>query len=116
MVTFIYEYIFYFGIGDKVHIGIYLSMSGGIFVILQTYNMIYTYFLNGTGKVKMQMITAIISIIINIPLSVFFAKIIGLGLPGVILATCVSIFIYSITRKIQVTKIINGNATGIWGQ
>jgi O-antigen/teichoic acid export membrane protein len=114
--TIIAEPVYKFWVGEEVRISLFLSACWGLFVILQTYNIIYTYFLNGVGMVKLQMITATISIFINIPLSIFFARTIGLGLPGVILATCVSIFIYSITRKIQVTKIINGNATGIWGQ
>lgn len=114
--TLISKFVYNFWVGKEIQITYFLSASWGLFVILQTYNIIYTFFLNGTGKVELQMYSALISIIVNIPLSILLAKDIGLGLPGVILATCISIFIYSVTRKIQVTKIINGSATGIWNR
>ena len=116
LMTIISKYVYEFWVGDQIGISYLLSASWALFIILETYSKIYTYFLNGVGKVKLQMITAVVSIFVNIPLSILFAKTMNLGIVGVILATCVSIIIDCITRKIQVAKIINGKAQGIWNQ
>ena len=101
-------------IGDKVYISFQTSLFWAIFVILQSLNMIYTFFLNGVGKIKIQMLTALFTIFLNIPLSIFFSKHLGLGPPGVVLATNVSILMYIYFRSTQTYKILSGKAVGIW--
>lgn len=103
-------------VGTEIEIPFLLAVQFFIFVTLQTLNNIYTFFLNGTGVLRMQLITGVISIVVNIPLSIFFAKTLGLGNAGVILATNCSILMYIIIRKIQYHKIINGTANGIWSK
>jgi O-antigen/teichoic acid export membrane protein len=85
-------------IGKSIVTDYYLSFGWACFVILQSWNLIFTHFLNGVGEVRVQIVTAIISIVINIPLSVYFATSLGMGSAGVIHATNISIFIYAITR------------------
>ena len=116
LMTFFSNSFYIFWIGENVKIGLSLSICWALFVAIQSYNAIYTHFLNGVGKIKMQMYTAIGSIVINIPLSIFLAEDVNLGLNGVILATNFSIFIYAITRKIQYKKIIESKATGLWNE
>ena len=62
------------------------------------------------------MLISLISIIINIPLSIFFAEELSFGVSGVILATTVSILISAILSPIQYYKIINFKATGLWNK
>jgi Na+-driven multidrug efflux pump len=85
-----------------------------LFVLLITFNMIYVNFINGVGKIKLQLVTALISMTINIPLSIYFGKYLGWGSPGVILATCFCMGYSVILRPIQYFKIINNSAKGIW--
>ena len=87
-----------------------------LFVILQTNYNIYTFFLNGTGKISIQFMTGIVTFFINIPLSIFFAKYLGMGSTGVLLATNCSILLYIFTRQIQYYKIIDNKAYGIWNK
>ena len=105
-----------FWVGDKVEIPMILSISMSIFVALITFNMIYSNFINGVGKIQVQLITSIISMVINIPLSIFFAKYLGWGTSGVILATCFSLLYSVILRPIQYFKLINNTAKGIWNK
>ena len=58
----------------------------------------------------------IIAMIINIPISIFFAKNLNMGSAGVILGTCVSLIIGSFLAPLQSFKIIKGNAKGIWNK
>lgn len=61
-------------VGNKINIPVLLACQWAIFVILQTLNQIYTYFLNGTGKLALQMWSNLFTVILNIPLSIYFAK------------------------------------------
>jgi len=91
-----------------------LVLMMGFFQIIRNLNAIFVTFVNGVGKIKLQIWSAYLAMIINIPLSFFFAQNLGWGLTGVIAATCVSIGIDVIIRPIQYYKIINGKAKGIW--
>lgn len=110
------KYFYLMWIGDKVHIPFLLSAFMGLYAVIITWNSIFANFTNGVGKIKLQMYEGIFSMIINIPLSIFFAKNLGMGSSGVILATCFSMAIGSFLMPIQYYKIIKGNAKGIWNQ
>lgn len=114
VMVFLSDWFYHFWVGDKVSITLSLSLSMALFVLLRTFNMVYVNFLNGVGKIKLQLITGVISIIINIPLSIFFAKYLEWGINGVILATCFSLGYSVILRPLQYHKIINNKAKGIW--
>lgn len=106
---------FYFlWIGEDLKIPFQLSLGWALFVILQMLNMVFSYFLNGIGKIKIQVYTSIFGFLINIPLSIFLAKNMGLGSSGVIYATNITVFIFLIFRIIQYKKIISGEASGVW--
>jgi len=103
-------------VGDAVSVPIQLSISMAFFALLMTFQAIYVLFLNGVGKVRLQLYLSIFSIIINIPLSIFLSENMGLGLSGIILATSFSILVASVLWPIQYHKIINKKATGIWNK
>lgn len=108
--------VYQFWIGSKIKISFLLSFFWALFIILQTLSLIFANYLNGIGKIHVQRITAIITIIINIPLSIFLAKYTGLNSAGVILATNLCILLYLITRGIQVKKLLANKASGIWNK
>ena len=103
-------------IGKEVHISLLLSFLMFLYFIVQNLASIYLHFINGLGKIKLQLIFAIIGGILNIPLSIIFAKYFNLGSIGVILATLVCVIYGPIIGSIQYNKIIAGTATGIWNQ
>ena len=55
-----------------------------LYVITSMLLQIFSMFLNGIGKIKIQIYVAIFIALINIPLSVFLAKYLGFGLAGII--------------------------------
>lgn len=101
-------------VGEKVQVPFLLSAFMGLYAIIVTWNNIFAYFINGVGKIKLQMYYGIIAMVINIPISIFFAKNLGMGSAGVILGTCCSLIIGSFFAPVQTIKIIKGNAKGIW--
>lgn len=113
---FLADWFYKFWVGDKVTVPLQLSMAMAFFVLLLTFNMIYVNFINGVGKIKLQLMTSLISMIINIPLSIYLGKFLGWGTTGVILATCFSLGYSVVLRPIQYYKLINNTAKGIWNK
>ncbi len=116
IMLFFSEEFYYLWVGNSVEVPAILSKSMALFILLSTFNMVYVNFINGVGKIKLQLITAIISMVINIPLSIFFAIDLGLGITGVILATCFCSLYSVILKPMQYYKIINNTAQGIWNK
>lgn len=101
-------------VGDKVHISAVLSFLNMIYVCIVTWNSIYLFFLNGAGKIQLQLYLSIIIIIINIPLAFLIEDVFSLGTPSVIISIACCQFLFSIFAPVQYKKIINKNAHGIW--
>ena len=107
IITVIYARdILYIWIGEDIYYSDLLILFMGIFVLIRIYGDIYMYFLNGIGKIKLQMWLFVFGAIINIPLSVLFVRYFDLGVSGVILATCISLLILAIVMPIQAYKIL----------
>jgi len=110
------KYFYSIWVGDKVHIPFILSAFMGFYVIMRTQSMVFGNFINGVGKIKLQMYYTIFAMAINIPLSIYFARNLGLGSAGVILGTCISLVPSFVLLPIQYYKIINNKAIGIWNK
>ena len=101
-------------VGKEINIPIRVTILLGLFVTLWNWNIIFTYFLNGTGKIRLQLYYYITIGLINIPLAVFLGK--KIGIPGVICSMIICLGIGAIISPIQYYKIINGKAKGIWAK
>lgn len=101
-------------IGDFVRIPTALSVFTGVFVLISTWNNIFVFFINGTGKIRLQLYLSVFVSIVNIPLAIFFAKYLSLGITGVMVATCLSLSVGTVLSPIQYYKIVNKKAKGVW--
>lgn len=77
-----------------------------LYTILTQFGAIYVNVTNGLGRIKMQMVCAVIGSIVNIPLSVFLASNCGMGLKGIILATLLCCFGSWILVPIDIIKLL----------
>ncbi len=109
-------FIYKIWIGNNVKIQLSLTIYMGLFFILMIFYAPFTFFINGTGKVFLQMVSIVSTAIINVPLSVFFAINLNLGVSGVIIATIICLIPHAILCPIQYSKIINKKAYGIWNK
>lgn len=116
VLLFLSNFIYRIWIGTDIYIPFLLSVV--MFLYFAEFNLanIYFFFVNGVGKIKLQLIFYIITGILNIPLSIFFAKNLNLGVTGVILASSVCLLFGPTIIAIQYSKLIKGNATGIWNK
>lgn len=101
-------------IGDKVHIPFSLSIAMSTFVVAYLWHTIYVFFLNGIGKIQLQLYMVIGTALINIPLAIFFGS--KFGLVGISLTSTLLYTIMGTVYYFQTQKILNKTATGVWNQ
>ena len=101
-------------IGATLKVPFALSATIAFYIIINTWCMIFSIFLNGVGKLRLQVYSALFGALINIPLSIFLGRLIGIS--GVVLSICLLAFISAIWSPIQYYKIINNQARGIWNK
>jgi O-antigen/teichoic acid export membrane protein len=112
------KFIFRLWLGEETASDIPMSLSilMGAFVVLYCYVNIYAYAINGIGKIKIMLIGNIVGAIINIPLSILFGKYLDMGITGIILATFVTQLPFIFLLPVQVKRILNKTAKGIWNK
>jgi O-antigen/teichoic acid export membrane protein len=93
-------------IGEEVPMTTLLIVLMGIYTVQNCWNSIFASFVSGIGKIKFHTFTSVFGGIINIPLSIYFTKNLGLGSSGVILGTICSLMLGSIILPIQAYRII----------
>ena len=74
------------------------------------------YYINATGKIKIQLYLSLLMALINIPLSIYIAKSLDFGVVGVMISTIICIAPGIVFSRIQFKKIISETAKGIWNQ
>lgn len=85
-----------------------------VYCLFEILYKIYGTFINGTGKLHLQMIITSIIALIYIPLAYFLGKI--MGLPGVLIANSIVFFMNYVWSKMQCNRIINQTAVGLWNR
>ena len=108
--------IYMFWVGEKVNVPYALTISMGIFAIIQIFNVIFTTFIYSTGKLRVLTIVGVLNGLINIPLCYLMAENFNLGLTGIILSTVICTTLNAIIAFVQYKKIIIKNDQGIWSK
>lgn len=108
------EFIFDIWLGGKVQTSFYFTIMMALFAIFRVLGQIYMYPLNGIGKIRLQLISYLIIAFIAIPSIIYFTRI--WGLIGTMIIPTITFLIQMIVNRIQLIKIINKSATGIWNK
>lgn len=116
IMVLISPFIYKFWLQDSLKIPMAISVAVAVSICLTTWVNMFNIVLNGTGKIKLQMLVWIIAALINIPASLFFTKVMDLGVVGIVVGTIVSLIPLVITSPIQVRKILAGKESGIWAE
>ena len=89
-----------------------MSVLVSVWMVLNAWNGIFSYFLNGVGKIKLQLYMGIGGAIANIPLAIFLGF--KIGIEGILLANIIVTAFGILIYPVQYKKIMNGSAAGIW--
>lgn len=93
-------------IGKKINVSLNLRIMLFLYVVFSTYSNIFSYLFNGLGIFNFTLVIGIIQGVLNIPLSIFLAKNMNLGISGIVLGTNIVLFIFAVTAPIYYRKII----------
>lgn len=114
LMFFLSPLFYHIWIGDSVLIPHYVNVMLGLYVVLYNWSNLSIYFINGFGKIRVQLIVSIFSAVIYIPFALFLGN--TYGLLGVLFASCLNLIPLSIMMPIQVFKIINKKSSGLWNK
>jgi O-antigen/teichoic acid export membrane protein len=108
------NFIYRIWVGKEIKVPFSVSVVMAAYVIINGWCGIFSQFLNGVGKIKLQLYSGIFGALINIPLSIMLGK--HFGIYGVLLSTVILGTVSAVWSPIQYKKLINNKATGIWNK
>lgn len=110
LVSLLFNQIVTIWLGDKAfYYEPSLVVLFGVYCATTAFSAIFVNVLNGAGKIKLQLIIAVIGAISNIPLSIIFAKYCNMGIFGIKLATFIAALMTAIAMPIQVVLFLKKN-------
>jgi O-antigen/teichoic acid export membrane protein len=101
-------------IGDVVKVRMTVSIAVAFYVITTIWNSLNSLLLNGMGKIKLQLYFSLIGTLANIPLSIYMGR--KFGIEGVVMAIFILNLGSAVYAPIQVSRLLNRSAKGIWNE
>jgi len=108
------NFIYKLWVGNSIQIPFELSFLLSLYVIAYTCLNLNSYFLNGIGKIRLQLYLYIIVCIINIPLCCFLA--VKVGINGIVISNLIMFIGMNIILWIQTNKILSQTDKNIWSK
>lgn len=108
------NFVYRIWVGKEVIVPFSVSLALSIYVVMLCWTNIYSLFLNGAGKIKLQLYISFLTMLFNIPLAIYLGK--KIGIAGIVLSTIILCAISIIIEPIQANKLINNKAKGIWNE
>jgi O-antigen/teichoic acid export membrane protein len=103
-------------VGSEVQVPLILSLGMAAYVLVYCWSSIYANFLSGVGKIRLQLYVGIIAAVIVVPFSVFLALHVFQGSAGIVFAVCMLLLPSCFLWPMQVRRLLNRSARGIWNQ
>ena len=109
-------FIYKIWVGDNIDIPWGLSFLVFLYFSIHCYGGVFNIFINGTGKIRLQMCALGMVTFVYIPLVLFMVKFLKLGLISIPLSLIFSNFYSLFVARMQYKKLISGTAKGIWNK
>ena len=113
MMVVLSPWVYSIWIGDSITIDIRMSIVMATYIFILIYSMRYSYFINGIGKLRLQLIFTTTAAIFFIPLA-YLTTIWTHNIIWFMVVMCLINIPGLIVNRIQFYKLINGTAKGIW--
>lgn len=106
------KYIILLWLKDLSFYKLPLVIVMGLYTLIIAWNNNYAYFLNGISNLKMQLYSCVIGASVNIPISIFLAKNIGLGSTGVALGSVISLSLFAVGGPLRTIYVLKSETQG----
>jgi O-antigen/teichoic acid export membrane protein len=93
-------------------IAFYVALYMGIL----SWNSVFLYVVTGAGKIQVQFVLAIVTIILYFPLTHFLVKIMGWGIDGIFIGNIIILLMSSVFIPLQTYYLLKTNKKGIWAK
>ena len=113
MMVVLSPWVYSIWIGNSITIDIRMSIVMATYIFILIYSMRYSYFINGIGKLRLQLIFTTAAAIFFIPLA-YLTTIWTHNIIWFMMVMCLINIPGLIVNRIQFYKLINGTAKGIW--
>jgi hypothetical protein len=100
-------------VGEKVKIPFILSFAMFLDIAWSSFTASFNSFINGFGKLKLGLYIVVFRLIVFVPMAIYLTKIFGVS--GIVWASLIG-KLFIIFTIIQVDKILNKRAYGIWNK
>lgn len=99
-------------IGTEVEVPFMMTIAVGAYMIIHSWDALQVNMINGIGTVKLQTYITLLGLVVHIPLSFYLGQYIDAI--GVVCSMIVINMLYSTVFTIQIRKLLNNKAKGIW--
>lgn len=106
------RYFYQWWVGDSVLISFSLSVYMAVYILIQTIGNVYMYLINGTSKIRLQLIIYLSFGVVAIPGMNYCCKI--YGIEGILIIPIIAFGLQAIIGRMQLMRIVHGTAKGIW--
>lgn len=106
------KWVYSVWVGQNISIPLSMTIFMAAYMLIIIYSLCYSYFLNGIGKLRLQIICTSIAAIGYFPIAYYLGK--AIGIIGFLIALCLVNIPGAIINHIQFNRIVNGKAIGIW--
>ena len=106
------QWVYSVWIGDSVSVPFFLSLGVLIYTLSQSLGSIYMHIINGLGTIRLQLIVYCAFAVVSWPLLNILCRTIGIA--GIVVLPSIVYLTQAIICKIQISKILNKTAKGIW--
>ena len=108
------KWIYIIWIGETVAISYTMSTLMGIYTFVIIYSLSYSYFLYGMGKLRLQAINIVVVGILFYPICYFLSILFGVN--GILVGMIIVNMSGAVLNTIQLNKVVNHSANGIWSR
>ena len=95
-------------LGESLDLSNSFIILMSVMILIRIWSNIFAFISNGISRMKVQFYTSIIAAVINIPLSVYFARYLKMGNNGVVLGSIFSLSLFAIFGPLDIIKKIWG--------
>jgi O-antigen/teichoic acid export membrane protein len=107
-------------VGGTIDIGQRVYYIFAFFIALSVWGNVFSYLANAFSRLNVQLIAACLAAVVNIIFSIYFVKVLGFGLEGIIMATSCSLMIYSFAGPVEIyfifRRLDNMHTSDVGGQ
>lgn len=109
------NYIYSIWVGPDVDIDFQMSAIMALYIFILIYSMRYSYFINGIGKLRLQLIFTSAAAILFIPVAYIVVRLTD-SIICFMAVMCIINIPSLVINKLQFHKLISGKAKGIWNK